>query len=714
MVVNMRNVLLGIWLGAATCGAQAVSLGASHGTVVLGSTIDLAFEVRPDADTSLSASCISVSLVSGATPISDTRVHVTPMESGRTPLIRVQAFVPVDEPILTATVAVGCTGRVSRVYTFLADLPTAVPAQTQSPIDVSRLGASNLPSRDDRALALDAVAGAAAGGTVPDARARQRRTSARAIASAVDSGQAAAPRNTRPVAVPRKPRTVDAAAAGRNKASASASATPIAAKTAAADTSSPRLVMEPLDLWGDAPTQLQLTREQPQMSVRPSDAQRAESAALWQALNMPVADVQQFEERLKKLETDAQDQRRQLDAERAVAAELRQKLEQVQASSFSATLVYALAGLLLSALAGIAWLLLRTRNEAAEAWRNSVALTAETHSTGAAPQHSGDVHDWLAEPDAPAPSQPADAAISGAPASPTSAAPFAETSAGFAETFPAQTPDVFARQAVNSGAVDWGAGAKALQILPAEAMFDIQQQAEFFTSIGEHEQAIAVLRKCIAEKGEAAPLAYRDLLHLFYVLGRTDSFNQLRDEVHALFNTRVPEFSRFHQWGHGLEDYPEALAQIEAFWTSPEVLDLLDGFLFLRGKAPDVARFDPAAIDDLLLLQSIAQTTPAHQRGAPPPRARTTPRAQTVQQPAPAMAAPEFDLGPLDLQLPVDEPARRSAASQAPQDTLDLDLSDPQHRLTVDLSIAPATAPDAADASVALDLELQQIDKKRP
>ena len=52
--------------------------------------------------------------------------------------------------------------------------------------------------------------------------------------------------------------------------------------------------------------------------------------------------------------------------------------------------------------------------------------------------------------------------------------------------------------------------ARAQKILPPDAVFDIQQQAEFFTSIGEHDQAIDVLRAHIEEHGDAMPWAYHE------------------------------------------------------------------------------------------------------------------------------------------------------------------------------------------------------------
>ena len=56
--------------------------------------------------------------------------------------------------------------------------------------------------------------------------------------------------------------------------------------------------------------------------------------------------------------------------------------------------------------------------------------------------------------------------------------------------------------------------AAAAQIVNPEELFDIQQQAEFFVSVGEHDQAVDVLKKHIAAHRETSPSAYLELLRL--------------------------------------------------------------------------------------------------------------------------------------------------------------------------------------------------------
>lgn len=681
--VYMRKLLVGACLCAAASGVAALSLGPSRGAVVLGSPIDLMFEVGPDPDKDLASSCLTARLVSGATTISDARVQVTPILGSASPMVRVQARYIADEPVLTVTLAAGCQGRVTRTYTFLVDPPAAASTQAPGSLGLSVPAVAGAP----RGMAEGGAAGAE---TVVRAGARQRSLAARETAGE-DSPAAAG--EARAFARPAKP--VPQAERPRVRAQA-------AAATPAASTP-PRLVVESLDLWLDTPLTLRLTREEPLTLSAPDEAKRAEAAALWKALSATPEDMRQAMARLDKLQADAAAQGKQFEAERAAVAELQQRLTQAQEGSFSASWVYGLAGLLALSLGGMAWLLRRSRREELQAWEHSVALSEALKGDAAVRQ-------------AQSPLQPE--AVDTWPHSslPPEEDPTAPMPGDAPDTIPVMPPAAEPEAPAMAPAVEPKA-ARAQQIVPPEALFDIQQQAEFYVSIGEHEQAIAILRAHIDEHGDAMPWAYLESLRLFHMLGRTEAFNRLREQFRQRFNVQVPEFGQFQQGGHALEDYPEALAQIEALWSSVEVMALLDGFLLRSGQEPESQRFDLAAFDDLLLLLAIAQTTPAHQRGAPPPRARTTPRAARVTLAAagsPYSVAADLSLMPsgYDVLTPLTQP----------QAMLDVDLS--QLRLPdITLGEHPASAaPAARPTEVDFDLnsdklelhfELEQMDKKR-
>lgn len=738
LIVKIRNTIFGPGLWALAAGASALSLGNGSGTVVLGSPVDLSFELQPDPGTDVASSCVTAKLVAGDNAISDSKVRVIPLPEvrGRPSGVRVLASVSLDEPVLTVTLSAGCNGKTTRSYTFLSDLPTTVTrSASASPVDVTRL-----PSAAARTGAESQSSPAVGGGS--------------SAASSAATGMAQATRPSDKAAAPARavrPQSADrsapgAATAPRPSARVGAAA-PGKSAVGAVPAARSRLVVEPLDTWLDSPVALRSTGQLPTAPSEETSALRAQAAALWKSLNTAPEDLQKDSERLKALETDTAALRAQAAKDRATAGQLQQQLELMEQERFPATVVYALGGLLALALLGVAWMWSRMRSasdKAVRSWRDSVALGARAEATSAHDEalgltpHPGDT--WL-----PSETQPHAVAAGPEPgANPLGKAAPVAVEPRFVATSPAASAPAPLQA---KAAAPSPAPSVAAHIVNPEELFDIQQQAEFFVSVGEHQQAIEVLKHHIAEHRETSPLAYLELLRLYHTLSRVDEFAQLRTQFMQFFNAQVPEFAGFHRTGRMLYHYTDALAEIEAEWTTPAVLGLLEKFLFRRSGAEAVEPFDLAAYDDLLLLLAVAQTTPASARGAPPPRKRTTPlappRSETLVAPSgptPAAAALHDDL-PLDSlaaslefefamkaqQEPAPAPApvapSRPSASVGEDSRgipLDLDLSDPPHLTLSDLPPVPVTAPPPAGQPVGfgmendlmeLRLELEQMKK---
>lgn len=142
IVVKIRNVIFGVGCWVVVGGATAISLGQSRGSVILGAPVDLAFDVQPDAGADIASSCVTADVAFGDSPVADARVRVFPLPElpGRSPAVRVQVVGTVNEPAITVTVSAGCSGKVTRTYTFLADLPVAhVPGRV---VNIDQLGKS--------------------------------------------------------------------------------------------------------------------------------------------------------------------------------------------------------------------------------------------------------------------------------------------------------------------------------------------------------------------------------------------------------------------------------------------------------------------------------------------------------------------------------------------------------------------------------------------
>lgn len=726
--------------------AAAISLGQSRGAVILGAPVDLAFDVQPDAGADIASSCVTADVAFGDSPLGDARVRVSPLPDlpGRSPAVRVQVAGSVNEPVITVTLSAGCSGKVTRTYTFLADLPvTYVPGRV---VNIDQL-ASAPP-------AVARASGAGADRPVSPPAARRR---AQAPAQPREPGEAAArapvkPKAARPTArtaPPRPPQEAVRKAPEREERTAKVTAppTPTPPVPAPAPERS-RLVMEPLEALAEPSVALRPSADMGAVPAQASASQRQDAAAAWTALNAPLDGVQQGDERVRALEAEMAAMRAKSNAERASVAELQQRLAQIESQRFPAGLVYALMALLVLALGLLAWVWTRARRDsrlAVQAWRDSVALSARHGDAGRHDLHDLTPHPrdtWNPEDSSPFGS---DTYILQSDEQPSHSPVVSKASPPERTPPPAPVP-------VTGVAID-----SLSDIVNPEELFDIQQQAEFFVSVGEHDQAVEVLKKHIAAHRETSPSAYLELLRLYHKLGRSDDFAPLRAQFCSHFNAQVPAFSAFSRQGRTLEHYIDALAAIEAQWTSPSVLQLLEHFLFLKDGRAAVAPFDLAAFDDLLLLLAIAKTTPASARGALPPRMRTTPLASPLASqfdsvshsaldstlpvpsgrkpagpPAAAAAAAvdlpldslaaslEFDFGQLATPAGLPENAAAEAGAQLGTPIkdwdLDLDLSDPPHITLSDLppvavTVAPhpdepigfGMANDRAEARIELD-----------
>lgn len=228
--------------------------------------------------------------------------------------------------------------------------------------------------------------------------------------------------------------------------------------------------------------------------------------------------------------------------------------------------------------------------------------------------------------------------------------------------------------------------------LEGEAILDIRQQAEFFVSLGQPEQALRILKRQIEEGEEPNPLVYLDLLGVAHLLGLRVEFQRLREEFKHLFKGRVPEFVFFAEEGRSLESYPEVLSRVTALWPTPAALALLESCIFQDNPDASAQPFDLAAFRDLLLLHaivySVALTPDLPGTGATPastlPKLGPAPASDMEldldlsDSPPAGLASPPDSLADVDLPLLMpDEPAGVKADPVEPLDRgnlIDFDL----------------------------------------
>ena len=233
-------------------------------------------------------------------------------------------------------------------------------------------------------------------------------------------------------------------------------------------------------------------------------------------------------------------------------------------------------------------------------------------------------------------------------------------------------------------------GFSSSRLVDAEELFDIQEQADFFLSLGQPDQAIEVLKNHITDNVETSAVAYMDLFDIYHGAGREVDYAELREEFNRVFNAQVPEFAQYGVQSNGLEDFPDVLNKIELAWQQPEdAQNIIEESIF---RQPDQFQqpLDMSAYRELMLLYALAKELArpgaridmlpmSMQSAALPPLAVDKPSAKSEMDFGDELvfALPEEDMlslvddPTLNLPKPLIAPSPKSA-----DDGLDFDLSE--------------------------------------
>jgi hypothetical protein len=575
--------------------SYALTIGRPQGAVWIGKPMDVVIPLSLDGADAGGSLCLQADVLQGDSPMPDRRVTVSFEQGAGGARMRVRSSVPIEEPVVTLNVRAGCDLKSTRNYVLLADvqvdaaLPAvAAPSMRQFPeaAPLPRPVARAAP----RSTAGDGGVSGQEGASPPPAPRRSNPPPPRPPAAAED--------------VPPRPRRSPAAEAGaaarRTAAAVPAPATrvtppssPSAASEAApreAGAGRPRLQVEALE---PAPARAGNLRATPELTLpdAPDPVRRAAAAALWNALDPAAEEAQREAKRAKETDAALAALREQAAQNQRTLLEMRSELAQARESRYANPLVYALAALLLLALIGMFMLWRLARRASAPAWWGE-ALPGEGDPRRPRP------HGGLLDDEMDLDSQP--------PRSRRSVGPRTFAPTPFAPLEPADDDLVTGPHAPLPHPAQLAEGTPA-RLVNTEELFDVQQQSDFFLSLGQHDQAIAVLREHIAANPGTSALAYLDLLRIFHSLEREDDYTRLAEDFERVFNADVPSFAHFTDTGKGLEHYRGALARIEALWPAPGTLALIEELVFRKPGHSDDGAFDLAAYQELLLLYSVAK-----------------------------------------------------------------------------------------------------------
>jgi hypothetical protein len=582
----------------AAFGSSALTLGRVRGAALIGRPLDVVIQVQLEGpDEQASSLCFDADVFHADTKQDPSRVKVSmeANEAAGTAQVRVQSQSVVDEPIVTIYLRAGCTSqKVTRRYVLLADLPSEVAAPA-IPLVVPAPVAAPAPAPVDKLAgpsdAGRASQGEAAGSPQPTA---VLKAAPAAPAPAPKPRKQPAPRVARAEPAPVKAAQTQAAAPAA-KPAASAPAPAVEKAKPAAAPGQPRLRLDPMESLAERVATLE--------AIAPAAPASADEAA-----------------RVKSLESDVKALLTLATKNEASLAELRMRLEKAESERFSVVWIYLLAGLVLACLAAIALLWSRNKrplgtdpSERSDWWRGAqAAAPAPVQQSRPAPD-TADLNSKAPEPQAPKPGLAPSLMESGN---------LDEVDVNLVD----MDDSMFDKMMKAAGTYKKPepqkpepavAGGAPRRVVDSDELMDVRQQAEFFVSLGQTDQAIQVLEKRIA-KGDCGPLMYLDLLSIFHSRSLKTDFRQMRDEFNRLFNGRIPEFAAFKEEGRGIDSYPSVFAHIVALWPSAKVLEIIETCIFRDPWDDRDQAFDLYAFRDLLLLYAIAKGISEGQYGEPP------------------------------------------------------------------------------------------------
>jgi tetratricopeptide (TPR) repeat protein len=617
--------------------SDALSLGRSRGAAVLGRGLDVSVlaSIEPQEEVPES-SCFSAEVFYGDTRINVSSVTVTPLRTSPTELtLRVRSNTPIDEPFITLYVRAACGQSVTRRYVLLSDSPSEPAPAVQIPA-LPLLGAPT-------PLRAPAVITEPRGDNAAQIQEPKSRAADRAAARQESLSQKPQSRTMDPVATEK----AQARRLARQQAKEQAK---LQAKEAALERTdktppTPRSAMSPslgsaskantsrlkVDLLDLVPGREPSLRASAELLSQPTTdmATRAQAAAMWRMINASPQEMLRDVERLKTLETEVRAMSELTKRQTQELGVVKTELAAAQRDRYANPFMYALAALCLVALAFAAWMWRQRRSSHAPWWGNQQSLSkTDVSQSKSKPiarfggQNAASVaaQEREREQEFVSASQlitPASAPMplgdrAGPPpsfiSSRRSAVDFDVHSGHPTSELVSPAPHRLGASSAERGAErDFESSAMgALRPVKAEELFDIQQQADFFMSLGQHAQAIDILQNHIGENVETSALAYLDLFDIYHKIDQRSEFADLRDEFNRVFNAQVPEFDQYGINSRGLEDYVPALERIQALWPNAKVLEVIEESIF---RKPDFENqpFDLLAYRELMLLYAIAK-----------------------------------------------------------------------------------------------------------
>lgn len=624
-------------------GSQALTLGRAKGAAIVAQPLSLSVPISAATDEDLSDLCFEADVFYGDNKVDGSKVTLTsdPAIAGQTWQLRIVSRLPVDEPVVTLNLRSACSAKASRRYVILSDVAPEAPAfaggGSQSSIGVVK--ATGLASASATTSELNRLPSPSSNNTSVEEKPKLKR-------------------NTR--TEPKEPSLTSRSEIKR----------PL--------TNKPRLKLAPLDIH---PERDPLLKTSPELLSSPTEdmQKRVEAAALWRALNLTPDDVIRDAARLQALENNVQKLTDASGLNQRQINDLLGRLERAEGERYRNPLVFGLGAVIFLLVAGGVWMLRRQRYQSdGSPWWRAESSTDDTLES--LPGSSGRVATSLEQMGGSLGRVGANPHVVSPSVAPAPGVVDIDLELDFSDL---DAPDYSNKVGVSeeisndsadaSGHRDFSHSlSSGLRAVNTQEMLDIRQQAEFFMTLGQHDDAIALLEVHVADSVELNPSIYLDLLKIFHTLSRKAEFDKYRKEFNAVFSGQVPAYADFLQVGKSLEDYPVLCEELTRMWPTREALEFLESCLVRQPRAESPVLVDLEAFKDLLLLHAVGRRLVEALDGAPVAFSTSKSLAQKLQV---------FNTGPTPLDVALPEVASAGVME------VDLELDIP------DAPVLPATSP---------------------
>jgi len=647
---QMMKLALGSALLVAVTQTLATGLGPTQGDVIIGRPFDILVQTRTEPGQGLADLCLQVRLQYGESQVPGASLSTSLQSTGAggEALLRVRSTEPINEPIVTLGLQVGCQTVFRRTYTLLADW---VPVQAVAAADPAA-AALAAPALVPRPMPNGAAATPAAAAAVPAAPPPEQSP----IRLSAPAARPAGLERLRSKAPPRLAQVPAAApVAIATPAAPPAPPPPVAA--------GPRLQLDPIPMPAQAP---------PVVAAAPEGAA---AAALPEA---PLAEVGAAPTALTAQEQELQVLRAEQEQLRLALQSTQAQLLQMQAQAqlgVPTAWLYGLGALLLLLLGGALYAhrsgrLLLSRPPAATPapwWESTLPDQAIQSKPGFEPSQP-----VVTPVNAPAPvpvpvpvpvpdslGHDAEAANPAAraqtPVLPAVGLPAASAPAAAPSPTPAAlTMDWLDADAVTGLEVAEGRASMFAEVpvavLDLRALVEAWQQVEFFESIAQRTQAMEVLKAFVAGHARASEAPYLRWLVLAAQAGDASELAEATRFYENHFQRMAPRTEAILAQ-RGLEHNGALLQTLQAQWPQPAAAAVIERALASQPGEPggELTVRTLAAFDDLITLADVLDAVlnppmPMLDLGFAP--APSEPAAPAAPKSDPMSI--DFDLGQLD------------------------------------------------------------------